>query len=87
MKTFQEDNDFDIEEIISPSEVKQAEDGKWPTKKDFRRKDLEITILHDILKKEEPSLAETLEVASDWIEKGYAICKVLKILGISPSTT
>ena len=33
-----------------------------------------------------PSLAEKIEVADNWIQKGYSISKVLKIIGIARST-
>lgn len=39
-----------------------------------------------LAKKEESALVETLGVANEWIEKGYAIGKALKILGILHST-
>ncbi|MGG5254455.1 IS3 family transposase [Neobacillus sp. SM06] len=49
-------------------------------------KDLEIAILRDLIKKKNPPLAEKLEVAEKWIQKGYSISVVLKIIGIPRST-
>lgn len=73
-------------EVVLSGEVKQLEAEKWSTEKAIKWKRFRNRYLAWCTKKEEPSLTETLEVAHKWIEKGYAVRCVLRILGISPST-
>ncbi|MGV3467371.1 MAG: IS3 family transposase [Heyndrickxia sp.] len=49
-------------------------------------KDLEIAILRDLIKKQNPPLTEKIEVADRWINKGYSISLVLRIIGLPRST-
>ncbi len=47
---------------------------------------LEIAVLKDLLKKNEPALAEKLEVAESYIKKGHPVQKIIKYTSIANST-
>ncbi|MEC1723078.1 transposase [Schinkia azotoformans] len=70
--------------VLPDLDAKELSKENDQLKKLLGEKDLEIAILRDLIKK--TSLAEKLEVAEKWIQKGYPITKVLKIVGISRST-
>ncbi|MDY0404652.1 IS3 family transposase [Virgibacillus sp. 179-BFC.A HS] len=65
---------------------KQLSNENDHLKKILGEKDLEIAILRDLVKKQNPPLAEKIEVADKWIQKGYAIKLVLKLVNVPRST-
>ena len=55
-------------------------------KKALGEQALEISILRDLVKKSQPSLADKVAIAHKWITAGYSVTIVLRIVGVSRST-
>lgn len=55
-------------------------------KKILGEKDLEIAILRDLLKKNEPTIEEKVEIAKKWIDAEYKATVVLRIIKLNKST-
>jgi putative transposase len=66
-------------------ELKETITENEKLKKLLGEKELEIEILKDLLKKQ-PTLTDKVEIASKWINRGYRVSLVLRIIGLSRST-
>ncbi|WP_461039868.1 transposase, partial [Tepidimicrobium xylanilyticum] len=60
--------------------AKSLEEENEQLKKLLGEKDLEIAILKDLLKKNEPTIEDKVNIAKKWIDLGYTAVTVLKIL-------
>ncbi|WP_081503136.1 IS3 family transposase [Sulfobacillus thermosulfidooxidans] len=66
--------------------LQQATTENHQLKQLLGEKDLEIAILHDLLKKRPPGLSDRCEVAHRWIQQGYPPTRVCQLAGVARAT-
>jgi putative transposase len=72
--------------ISNPGDFNAAVKENMELRKMIDKKNLEISILRDMLKKKEFATHEKVEIAKHWVKRGFCVVTVLEIIGLSRST-